>query len=96
MIVRTTVVLKKSWNRERGDHDALVSNVGPGILAGMNLIGSGLLSFSSLLCQLISSSLTLEVADPTRARLGFANLCDNFLLDCIFSSESESDEDGDG
>lgn len=96
MIVRTTVVLKKSWNRERGDHDALVSNVGPGILAGMNLIGSGLLSFSSLLCQLISSSLTLEVADPTRARLGFANLCDNFLLGCIFSSESESDEDGDG
>ncbi|KAK1888671.1 Non-structural protein NS-S [Dissostichus eleginoides] len=47
---------KNSLKRERGDHTAVVSNVGPGILAGMNLNGSGHMSFSSLLCHLGSSS----------------------------------------
>lgn len=41
----------------RGDHDAVVSKVGPGVLAGMNLSGSGFfLSFNQMrlgLCLMV-------------------------------------------
>lgn len=73
--------------------------MGPGTLAGMNLSGSGLLSFACLLCHLISSSVTLKEAHPPRPRFyGFADLYDAvpFLLDCISSGESESDEEDHG
>jgi len=76
IIVLTTDALKKSWNSVRGDHDAVVSKVGPGVLAGMNLGGSGLLSFSSLLCH--GCSWSLEVADLLRPRLGLADFCSAF------------------
>lgn len=77
----------------------VVSNGGPVTVAGMNLSGSGLLSFSSLLCHLISSSVTLEEADPPRpCFLGFADLYDAFpfFLDCVSSGDSESDEEDQG
>ncbi len=61
MIFRTTDAEKKSWKRLMGDHDVVVSNVGPGILASMNLGGSGLLSSSSLSCHL-SSSLSVDAS----------------------------------
>ncbi|KAF3855474.1 hypothetical protein F7725_023529, partial [Dissostichus mawsoni] len=55
----TTEELKNSLKRERGDHAALGSKAGPGTLAGMNLRGSGPLSFSSLLRH-------LRAGDPPR------------------------------
>lgn len=92
MILRTAEVLKKSLKSERGDHGAVVSNIGPGVLAGMNLTGFGLVSLSSLLCHLSSSSSSLTEAveaDPPRP-------CFAFLLGCVtLTGESESDS-GDG
>lgn len=52
---------KESWKRARGDHDLVVSHLGPGILDGLNRRGSGFLSFSCLLCHLSSSSSSLSL-----------------------------------
>ncbi|XP_075932552.1 olfactory receptor 11A1-like [Anarhichas minor] len=53
--IRNTSVEKKSWKRLMGDHGMVVLNVGPGVLAGVNLRGAGLMHSSSLSCHLSSS-----------------------------------------
>lgn len=62
MIVLIMELLKKSWNKDRGVQSTFVSSVGPGALVGLNRNGFGLTSFSSLLCQCISST-GVEVED---------------------------------